>query len=79
MCEDSVLSVQTTLGWDGSKFERFYEIGLKVDESIAQGIEDNAEMIAGALQSAFDEAIAGIDFSGLSSAINIKLGAALGG
>lgn len=79
MCEDSLLQVQVSLGWDGGKFQKFYEVGLKVDESIANGIEDNAGMIASALQSAFDEAISSIDFSGLSSMINVKLGAALGG
>ncbi len=78
MAEDSLLQVQTTLGWDGGKFQRFYEVGLKVDESIATGIQDGSDIIGAALQSAFDEAIGSLDFSSLSSAINQALGAALG-
>lgn len=79
MCDDSILTVQTTLGWDGGKFVKFYEVGLKVDESIATGIADGADLISEALQSALDEAVGSIDFTGLSSKINQALGSALGG
>ena len=79
MCDDSLLQIQTSLGWDGSKFLKFYEVGIKVDESIAKGIEDSTEVISSALQTALDEAVNSIDFGGLSSKINEALGSALAG
>ena len=70
---------QTYLGWTGEHYSKWWDVGLKIDQSIATGITDNADLIAEAVSSAVDSAISAIDFSGLTAGINVALGAALGG
>lgn len=79
MWDETTKQVKTKLGWDDAtgRSAVFYELGLQVDQSIADGITDNMEVVVGALQNVFDSAISSLDLSGISAAINAKLGEAL--
>lgn len=81
MIEQMIKDVRTKLGFDEqmTRSQVFYELGMQVDQSIADGMVDNQAVVAAALQSVFDNAIGSLDLSGISSAINSALGAALGG
>jgi myosin heavy subunit len=70
---------QTALGWNGEHYTKWWDVGLKIDQSIATGITDNADLIAEAVSSAVDSAIAAIDFSGITAGINVALGGMYGG
>ena len=70
---------QTFLGWNGEHYTKWWDVGLKIDQSIATGITDNADLIAEAVASAVEGAMSAIDFSGIIGTINTQLGASLGG
>ncbi len=76
MTEESIKSVKTALQYNDQtgRSEVFYELGMQVDQSIADGMTDNQGVVASALQSVFDNAINSLDLSGISSRINAKLG-----
>lgn len=58
---------------------KFYELGKNIDQSIADGITENAGLVTSAVQGMMDSAMNSIDFSGFTSRINQALGAAFGG
>lgn len=59
--------------------EKFFELGMLIDQGIADGITENAALIANALQTALDDAATNVDMSVLTSKINQALGEAMGG
>lgn len=79
MLEKMLKAVHEALGYDEEtgRCAVYYQLGMQVDQSIADGMIDNQDLVAGALQGVFDNAIGSLDLSSLSSAINTKLGEAL--
>lgn len=80
MMTQLVKDARTAIGMaeDTGKSSVFYDMGRNIDQSIADGVTDNASVITSALQSALDGAVSGISMTGLSAAINRALGEALG-
>lgn len=81
MMETAVKDAKTAIGYsdDSGRSSLFYDLGANIDQSIADGVTDNAGVIATALQGALDSAVNGLSLEGLSSIINVALGEALGG
>lgn len=80
MMEDCIKEAKTALGYDEAtgRSTKFYELGMKIDQSVADGITDNMGVVAAALQACVDNAINSLDFSAISGKINAALGAAFG-
>ncbi|MCQ2549920.1 MAG: phage tail tape measure protein [Lachnospiraceae bacterium] len=80
MMEDCIKEAKNALGYDEAtgRSTKFYELGMKIDQSVADGILDNMGVVAAALQSCVDNAIESLDFSAISAKINSALGAAFG-
>jgi hypothetical protein len=78
LIDESFKTIETYLQWNGTYYMKWWDVGLKVDQSIAQGITDNQDLIAQALQSAFDNAMNGIDMGSFTGMINKALGSLAG-
>lgn len=80
MMETAVHDAKTAIGMseDSGRSTVFYDLGRNIDQSIADGVTDNASVIATALQGALDSAVNGLSMEGLSGIINSALGEALG-
>jgi len=63
---------------EGQRAQKFFELGMKIDESIADGITENAVLIAEALQNALDTSVDGLSMTSLTAKINKALGEAIG-
>ena len=61
------------------RFVIWYDMGMQVDESLAQGITDGTSTVCAAVQAMCEEVIASIYISGLASKIDAALGESLGG
>lgn len=81
MMENSIKELKTAIGFseDSGRAQKFWELGLHIDQSIADGISENGGLVSTALQTMLDNAVANLDLTGISSKINSILGVALGG
>lgn len=79
MMNTAVSEAKTAIGMaDNGRSTVFYDLGRNIDQSIADGVTDNASVIATALQGALDSAVNGLSLEGLTSLINVALGEAMG-
>lgn len=79
MMTQLVNDAKTAIGMaENGRSTVFYDLGKNIDQSIADGVTDNASAIATALQGALDSAVSGLSMEGLSGVINRALGEALG-
>lgn len=81
MGDNAVKKLKEAWKWDDGlqRFVVWYDIGMQVDESLAQGITDGTSTVCAAVQAMCEEVVASIDISGLSAKIDAALGEALGG
>lgn len=79
--EAAVKKLKEVWQWqeDAQRFQVWYDMGVKVDESLAQGIEDGTSTVCAAVQKMCEEVVASIDISGLAEKIDAALGDKLGG
>ena len=79
--EAAVKKLKEVWKWDDGlqRFVIWYDMGMQVDESLAQGITDGTSTVCAAVQAMCEEVIASIDISGLASKIDAALGESLGG
>lgn len=78
--EEATKQAKAAIGYsdETGRSTMFYELGRNIDQSIADGVTENASVIAEALQNALDSAVSGLSLSGLSGVINRAMGEALG-
>ena len=81
MGDNAVKKLKEAWKWsdDMARFQVWYDMGMAVDESLAQGITDGTSTVCAAVQAMCEEVVASIDISGLSAKIDQALGEALGG
>lgn len=63
---------------EGGESAKFKELGMQIDESIAQGILDNMDLIAQALQEAMDNAINSVDMGAFAGMVSRMIGSMMG-
>lgn len=77
MAEGAITSAQTELGIEGGESSKFREIGENLTSSLADSIRDGESGIQGAMQSTLENAVNGMDMSGVVERINKKITDAL--
>lgn len=81
MGDNAVKKLKEAWKWsdDLGRFQVWYDMGMAVDESLAQGITDGTSTVVSAVQAMCEEVVSSIDISGLTAKIDAALGEALGG
>lgn len=81
MGDNAVKKLKEAWKWsdDLGRFQVWYDMGMAVDESLAQGITDGTSTVCAAVQAMCEEVVASVDISGLTARIDAALGEALGG
>ena len=80
MGDNAVKKLKEAWKWsdDTARFQVWYDMGMSVDESLAQGITDGTSLVTSAIQAMCEEAVASVDISGLVAKVDQALGEAFG-
>ncbi|MBP3784603.1 MAG: phage tail tape measure protein [Butyrivibrio sp.] len=82
MVQTTLDTTKTNLGitTESGRSDKFYSIGKDgICGGLAQGIKDGTSAVCDAIKALCEEAVASVDISGIVSAIDKKLGEAIGG
>lgn len=78
MCMQAKQTIETQWGLEGTRFKVWYDYGMEIPTSMADGVRDGTSVLCEAVQAMCAAAVEAIDISGLASKIEMKLGEAFG-